>query len=272
MELKEIQNFKLDMLLKVVNICDEQEIPYYLYGGTLLGAVRHNGFIPWDDDIDICLLWNDYKKLLSILPDKIGNEYYVQNLWTEGRFPCLWTQLRANGTTSLPVASKKLKIHWGMCIDIFPLISIFDDEKKAKKQFRAFSIAQSFIAKDLMKAKGEKAYGAQKVINIIPNKVRRFIASRIIKNYAFVDSENQYLGGLDSAELKKKYLYVDFSKRTKLLFEGHKLYCPVNYESVLVCNYGEDYMTPPPPENRGGHDIELGNIINDIRVDYTEYL
>ena len=272
MNIREIQLYKLSLMKRISKICESKGLPYHLYGGTLLGAVRHQGFIPWDDDIDIALLWDDYKNLLDILQEELEDQYFVQNLWTEKNFPCLWTQLRVNNTTSMPIDSKKLDIHWGICIDIFPLISMSDDEIKYKKQLRAFQLAKSFLATDLMRAKGEKAHGLQKIINVLPNRIRHKIVDRIIEKHAYVDGSQTWLGGLDSAELKRKYKYEDFKETRKYTFEDEQFDGPINGESVLVCNYGPDYMTPPPPEKRGGHDLELGEIINDLEHDYKEYL
>ena len=134
MELRELQLYKLEILKDITNICDRHRLKYFLYGGTLLGCVRHNGYIPWDDDVDIALLWDDYIRLLKVLKKDSPKKYFVQNLWTEKNFPCLWTQIRVNGTTSMPIELKGLKIHWGICIDVFPLISVSDNDKTYNRQ------------------------------------------------------------------------------------------------------------------------------------------
>ena len=272
MDLRELQLYKLKVFEEFAAVCEQNGIQYFLYGGTLLGAVRHNGFIPWDDDIDVALLWDDYLKLLRILQKDLGEQYFVQNIWTESKYPLLWTQLRVNNTTSMPTRLKGLHIHWGICIDIFPLISMEDDDKEYSKQLKAFRVARSMLAKDAMKARGEKAVGVQRIINLLPSKTRHLIVDMILKKHASTDGNQKWLGGLDSAELKRKYKYEDFKSTKEYIFEDKSFLGPANADSVLTCNYGTGYMTPVPPSKQGGHDIELGTIINDLEHNYTEYL
>ena len=84
MDVRDVQLFKLEILKDVIKVCEKHNLTYYLYGGTLLGCIRHNGFIPWDDDIDIALKWNDYKKLLKKNTLVYGHKYELM-----GQLVCL---------------------------------------------------------------------------------------------------------------------------------------------------------------------------------------
>lgn len=143
--LREIQLFELQMLKDVVKVCDDNNITYILSSGTLLGAVRHGGFIPWDDDIDIYMPLSDYKKFLKIAQRELGEKYFVQNYKTDKNYSEMWTQIRANGTTSMPVKAYKFDIHYGMCMDIFPAVGVSDAPKeiKTKKGFEFEQIVTS---------------------------------------------------------------------------------------------------------------------------------
>ncbi len=272
MDIRELQLFKLNVLKDIAEVCERNQIQYYLYGGTLLGAIRHKGFIPWDDDIDIAMLWDDYCRFLKIAQKELGKKYFVQNYKTDKGYYCLWTTIRVNNTTSLLVGVKKLDIHWGICIDVFPLISMMENEKKYKKQLNAFKIARSFLVSDYMKAIDEQPYGMQKIINHIPRAIRHIVVTAILRKHASLNKEMEWLGGLDSAELKRKYLLNDFLQRKAYKFEDALFFGPVNADSVLICNYGRNWSTPPPREERGGHDLVQGEIINDLIHDYHEYL
>lgn len=83
MTLREIQLYKLGIMEDVASICDRHGLKYVLYYGTLLGAIRHNGFIPWDDDVDLAVPWNDFKKLIEIINREYSEKYFAQCLWTD---------------------------------------------------------------------------------------------------------------------------------------------------------------------------------------------
>ncbi len=271
MELRELQLYKLDILKKVIRVCEDNNLTYYLQSGTLLGCIRHKGYIPWDDDIDISLKWNDYVKLIQILRKTAGEEFFVQNMWTEPKYPYLLTQIRVNNTTSLPINAKRLKMHWGMCIDIFPLISVSADDEKFEKQKVAIRLARSFLAKDQMLVMGEKAHGKQRIINMLPSRVRHFFADRIIRKYAYYDENERYLFGLSQCEVVRRYERTWFESAIKKPFEDIECNVPVGYDLVLKALY-KNYMELPPESKRNGHDSMLGEIINDITKDYTTYL
>ena len=173
--LREIQLFELQMLKNVVKVCDDNNITYILSSGTLLGAVRHGGFIPWDDDIDIYMPLSDYKKFLKIAQRELGEKYFVQNYKTDKNYSEMWTQIRANGTTSMPVKAYKFDIHYGMCMDIFPAVGVSDAPKKKLKQKKALSLNRLLLHDVYAKAVNEPMNYKLKLIYAIPRCIRRMI-------------------------------------------------------------------------------------------------
>lgn len=270
MELKELQQYKLNILLDIASICEKNGLTYFLFWGTLLGAVRHNGFIPWDDDIDIGLLWNDYNRLISILEREYSEQYFVQNYLTERNYPCLWTQLRVRGTTSMPQKLSTLDINWGISIDIFPVISVSDNDALRDKQCSAFKLARAMLAKESMQAQKNKARGKQAVINQFPNRLRHRVVNFILNKYAFESSKEEYTCGVGMSDIRRRFRYKDIAKVEKHLFEGHMLDIPSGYDAILTEMF-DDYMTPPPPEKRIDHEMTLGTTIIDPSRDYRDY-
>lgn len=118
-DIRELQKIEYKMLKDVTDMCDANGIIYFLSDGTLLGAARHQGFIPWDDDIDICMDVKNYRKFLRIAPKKLPNKYFVQNYKTDHKVGVKWTKVRINGTTSMERAMTNYDIHYGICMDIF---------------------------------------------------------------------------------------------------------------------------------------------------------
>lgn len=269
MTLREIQLYKLGVLKDIAAICDKHGIKYILHYGTLLGAIRHQGFIPWDDDIDIAVPWNDYLRLMDVLKKEHSDMYYVQNIWTDPKFPLLWTQIRVNGTTSMPVAFSSYDIHWGMCIDVFALVSADKDEKKKQKRIKAIKTVESLLAKEYAALVNQKTRSRkQRLVNMIPRCFRRMFVKAILCRHIHDPKENGFVSPLEDP--RKIYAYADVLVTEKHVFEGELFSIPKGYDQVLKTEYG-DYMTPPPEEKQGGHEQALGQIINDVHKDYKEY-
>ena len=269
MPLRALQLYRFGILDEIASICEKHGLKYILHYGTLLGAIRHDGFIPWDDDIDIAMPWNDYLKLIDVLRKEYSEKFFPQNIWTEAKYPLVWTQVRVNGTTNMPAAYYAFKIHWGMCIDVFPLVFVETDRQKQIKMEKSLTIAYSLLEKEFSEMINRKTKGKrQRLINCIPYKVRRLFVNIILKKYAREPKEDGFVAALE--EPKKLFSYSDIMITDKHAFEGRLFSIPRGYHNVLTTEYG-DYMTLPPEEDRCGHEKALGIIINDIHKDYKEY-
>ena len=126
---KEIWAIELDMLYKFMNICNKHNLKWWVDGGTLLGAVRHKGFIPWDDDIDIFMLREDYDKFIDIAKTEITGNYFLQTDWTDDTWFC-HAKMRRTDTTAIldKDLSAKFNFNQGIFIDIFPFDNVPDNE------------------------------------------------------------------------------------------------------------------------------------------------
>ena len=136
-EMKKVWAVELDLLSEFQRVCKKHNIKYIASGGTMLGAVRHKGFIPWDDDIDLMMLREEYEKLCQIAPSEFKHPYFFQNSHTDLGFTKGFSRLRNCETTAIFdfERASKFRINQGIFIDIFPMDNVIDDEALFKQQY-----------------------------------------------------------------------------------------------------------------------------------------
>lgn len=271
-DLREWQLFEITMLDEVDRICKKYNLRYYLSSGTLLGAVRHKGFIPWDDDIDVDMPIEDYKKFCKVAQKEFGDRFFFQTYKTDKEYHGLWAMVRANGTTSLPVSSANWNIHWGAHIDIFPMIGLYDNKILRKIQYKLFGLNKTLLEKYYIKSGACGDYIPSKKIQMLhklPTSVLHFWVdvNNMFLNKKFFNSER---GSTTWNNLKYRRRSENYKQSLELDFEGCKYCVPYKYHEQLTLIYG-DYMTPPPESERGGHELTHGRIIKDLTKDYLEY-
>lgn len=126
-DMKKVWTVQMDLLKKLLDVCNKYQLRIWADGGTLLGTIREHGYIPWDDDIDMAMLRDDYDKLVEIAPQEFNHPYFFQCGYTEKVFPRGHAQLRKDGTTAILPYPQFLDTHQGIFIDIFPYDAIPDD-------------------------------------------------------------------------------------------------------------------------------------------------
>ena len=120
-QLQSLKDRERDMLKTFVDICNKHSIKYFVQGGTLLGTVRHGGFIPWDDDVDVSLPRDEYERFLAVAEKELPEYYFLQTKDTDPEYPNNFAKIRDSRTTFLESSAKNLNINHGAYIDIFPL-------------------------------------------------------------------------------------------------------------------------------------------------------
>ena len=147
-DLIKLQKAETEILSEVIRVCDENGITYFAVGGTALGAVRHSGFIPWDDDVDIGMLREDYERFLKIAPEKLKKGYTLCSAESEPNMPSYFAKVRKDGTVFKEESSKNIKMHHGIFLDVMPYDKIPIIQSVAREvpgQFFGKSVIEDLI-------------------------------------------------------------------------------------------------------------------------------
>jgi lipopolysaccharide cholinephosphotransferase len=273
-KLRKLQLIELKILKEFIRICEIYELCYYVCGGTCLGAVRHGGFIPWDDDIDVAMPREDYNKFLEIAPEVISKDFIVSTFDT---FPVdnlvsTFSFIKFfYANKDLIIESKNAVVANRMyCgIDIFPIDGLPNFKLRRVFHTRLFLVRRMLYQFSVFKENvdqrdiGRPWY--EKLIILFCNKFnierlfdrkKRFIAAdNMLGKYSFY--KQKWCCILWGRYKLKDIFPTDFwGKGVKLKFEDIEVTAPQNYDSYLKSIYGE-YMALPPVEQRNRHEIEI---------------
>lgn len=256
-DIKELRNIQLGALNALVDFCKAQGLTYYMTGGTLLGAVRHKGFIPWDDDIDIVMPRPDYEKLLSLSKGILSEHYRVMSFERDVNHCRLYYRV-VDSRTGYQDQFYGKRYESSMGIDVFPIDGVPKEEKERDKYFaRIKTLRQRFIYSVSAPFKGTSPIRALlKTFVMLPYKLvgSKTYYKRIqslVKKFPYEDSDMVALviGYYNSKELLYKEQY---GTPVMLPFEGNLYAAPEDYKQYLTNLYG-DYMKLPPKEQQRPH-------------------
>ncbi len=263
--LKAHQKVLLSMLKELDRICRKHDIRYMLFAGTALGAVRHAGFIPWDDDLDVIMLRDDYEKFLKIAEKELPEEYFLQKEFSE-HWPCFFSKIRKNNTACIEKTIPKDPLqHQGIYIDIFPCDRLSNCGLMRRVQFIASKIV---IAKALYQRGYLTNSRCKKIVmricSVLPSKPFLYLTklpqkknSRMV--HAFFSGSVKYREGIYPAEW--------FEERKLMAFEDAEFFVSSSVEQMLTCLYG-DYMTLPPEAER----VCMHVMKIDLEHSYEQYI
>lgn len=263
--LDELKQVELNLLKAFIEICKKHDLQYYIIGGTLLGAIRHKGFIPWDDDIDVGMPRVDYEKFMELAQGDLPAYYFVQNFHTDPEYPLCFGKLRDSRTTFIESSVKSRKINHGVYIDIFPL------DYYPKKNVVLFRWKNLLYSARISRQFDSTPSAKMRVMQIISMIFCPSVKAAIVKREALAKKEQSgdLIANLFGAWGQKEIMRSEwYGKGLEASFESVKVMIPEKYDEYLIQLYG-DYMTPPPKDKQVGHHYTE---VIDLNRPYTAYL
>jgi lipopolysaccharide cholinephosphotransferase len=273
---KGIWNVQLEMLGVLLSVCKKYDIKIFAVAGTMLGAVRHKGYIPWDDDIDMAMCRKDFEKLIEIGSSEFSYPYFLQTAINDTDYYSPLIRLRDSRTTA--IIRNGSHDDWGrncnngIYIDIFPLDGLTENSFKRKLQFFQVRFLNMIMRERVYIEKGRFMSSFRHTL--IKSLISEKNLKRIYKKYNRVCSRYSYLTEkvalIQGSVFNKAYYwyYEDISDTVLTEFENIMIPIPKGFQRCLSIQYG-DYMKLPPIDKRGAHHLE--SVIFDPFIDYKSY-
>ena len=267
---RDVQDKILETMLFIDEICRKENITYHIMGGTALGAVRHGGFIPWDDDLDIFMTPSEYEKF-KIAFENVNNDKFMIQEWRTVKGYLEYAKVRMNGTTFIEENFIDRKdMHHGIYVDIMILHKCPDKKHIQKKiYYQSKFVTLYALSQRNWKPKTDVQKLILKSLRFMPCKL---IAKWCYKNiYKYDNMKNGYVWCyfITPAKFRSGIFEADFfDTADEIDFEGYKLSCPAKIKEYLEYRYG-DYMKLPSEEQQKA---AVHAYIYDTEKDYSEYI
>ncbi len=270
-ERKHLQQCELLIAKEIKRLCEKHAIPYYLVGGSLLGAVRHRGFIPWDDDIDIGMERSDYDRFCGLCAAELGEAFVLQTWDTDENYPMSYGKVRLKGTCVREafLSGERPKEN-GIFVDVFPYDNVPDDPLGRLIQEKGYYILKRLlwlkkghgrtITEESARKKRRYRFAAV-AASLISYRAVRKSYDRLIRRYNDRETERLVFDGVYSYEINS--IRREWLKKTKMYrFEDTEFMSFEDADSYLRHMF-RDYMQLPPEDQRHSHEI--------LAVDFGEY-
>lgn len=258
LSLRELQMLQLSAMKDIHNMCERLSINYYIIGGTLLGAVRHGGFIPWDDDIDIAMMRPDYERFVQLFNANMNtSKYFLQNFDTDKDFRPALSRVCILGT----FLDFKCESHWRYCkctyVDIFPIDNVPDNEELRLRQDKKLQRQRQLIRRKLYRIHEENSSVVILIKKIVAACLKLYPLSKAQSNV--VKTMTLYDGTVTKnvCSMASHYSYDKqnmprsiYGTPTLIKFEDTSLYGPERVSDYLQKIFGKNYMELPPVEKR----------------------
>ena len=280
--LNHIKSVELLILKDFIKICDDNDIDYFLFFGTEIGAVRHHGFIPWDDDVDVIMHRADYERFIDVAKEELDERFFLQTLGTDKDFYHAITRIRANNTTAIICDEweEQFPYHQGVFFDIFPIDSVPDNKWVMKLHRFCIKLLNSIARSSVVNLKLDKKYSLLhrvsfrffRVITLFikPLKIAK-LRDRLAQKYNNINTKRigliSQLYGFENAIWDRKL----FEETIEVPFEYLMITVPKEYDSVLTKIYG-DWRTPMRVDDIDNNSFMHSGTFFDTEKSYEYYL
>ena len=256
-DLKKLHEVQVEILKDIDKFCQEHNITYFLIAGTLLGAVRHKGFIPWDDDIDIGMLRSDYEKFIKTYPSDKNNKYFVQTLETDPNYWHSYAKIRKKNTFMNEAKIASLNLNKEIFVDLFPFDNVKDggyDKIKYRANIIKVIRESIYVKRKIITLRDCRIKSLSAIFLIFPVKTLYKFQKKLMMKYDKIETTNVacYIGEYQTRnEYLKKDVFLPVKKQE---FEG-EMFNAINKPEVYLEQIYGDYMKLPPKEKRVAHGV-----------------
>lgn len=267
-DIRQMQEAQLDIFNQVYEVCKKNNIPVFLAYGTAIGAVRHGGFIPWDDDIDIFIFQEDRERLKAACKKELPEKYFYQSVDTDKNYRLAIDRIRNSETTLIEAEEKGRDINHGIYIDIYPLFKCAEGKVDFFKQRISRLLYRLFLYNEPPKNRGGiMSVGAKVLLTLTPGFIKK---AMLEKSCAYTEKKGSdkllcvFYGDDENVKYERKW----FEVAREIGFEESTAPIPSGNDNILKLQYG-NYMQLPPEDKRV---IHHDYVCVDCTKSYKEYM
>lgn len=282
-----IQKIDLEIIREFDRVCRIIGVGYFVCGGTMLGAMRHKGFIPWDDDMDVGMLRADYNKFIAEAPKYLNKDFFLQTRKSDPKIPYLFSKIRMNETEYITHYNELRDFHKGICLDLFPFDyipndatgqQIFKDRVKRVEKIHNFvvnkQVEKPIYTEPAKDGKERRARMINEIRRLIIHMVPLKLTQRMyIKTATRYNAKAKEMKLTTVASFVPTYTFIkveDMLPYQDIEFEGVKVMALKDMDKFLTMQYG-DYMQLPAMHQRVGHDLIRWGISDEMAAKYHIY-
>lgn len=261
--LKHLQSLELMILKEFIDICEGNNLTYYMYAGSLLGTIRHQGFIPWDDDLDVIMFRDDFDKFKEIFMNNSHDKIKLLSIETEEDYFHLLAKLMLKDTLFEENWVSQVDFNIGINIDIFVLDDLSNNDLKRNYQLKKAFLYNKLLIMSRIKLDDlpfvtklitHSGYYILNLLGIKPKWINKRCLN-FLRKYQDENAEFVFDISATAEEYPQIFNKNKFKKIKKAKFEDIEVNVPSNYDEILRSLYG-DYMQLPPEEDRYNHITE----------------